>query len=90
MRRTLTISALLVMTAFWSACGGSSNTSVNASRDEAETTVNSERIESSNIAPTGGPGAEPESRGTQSSGNTNEGKTDNKNKADNNKNKNTQ
>jgi predicted small secreted protein len=89
MRRTLTIIALLVSAAFWSACGGNSNTSVNAGRDDSDTTLNSERVESSNIAPTGGPGAEPENGGTKSSGNTNESKAENKNKADN-KNKNTQ
>ena len=89
MRRTFTIAVLLTLTAFLSACGGSSNTSGNAGRAETETTVNSERIDSSNIAPTGGPGPEPESKGTQSSGNANESKTDNKNKAEN-KNKNTQ
>jgi hypothetical protein len=82
MRRTLTILILLIGTALGSACGGgNSNTSVNAGRADEDTTVNSERIESSNIAPTGGPGPEPESRGTQSSGNANAGKADNKNKA---------
>jgi hypothetical protein len=89
MRRTLISLALLATIACWSACGGgNSNTSANASRDEVESTVNSERIESSNIAPTGGPGAEPENGGTKPSGNTNESKTENKNKTDN-KNKNT-
>jgi hypothetical protein len=88
MRRTLTTLALLSIVAFWSACGGNSNTSANAGRDDSDTTVNSERVESSNIAPTGGPGPEPEGRGGQSSGNTNESKAENKNKAD--KNKNTQ
>lgn len=89
MRRTLIILALLAIAIFWSACGGSSNTSVNAGRDDSDMTINSERLESSNIAPTGGPGAEPENGGTKSSGNTNEGKAENKNKADN-KSKNTQ
>ena len=94
MRRTLTILALLAIAAVWSACGGNSNTSVNAGGNDPDTTVNSERIDSSNIAPTGGPGPEPEGSGRQSSGNTNESKADNKN-ADNknkgdNKNKNTQ
>jgi predicted small secreted protein len=88
MRRTLIILALLAVMALWSACGGNSNTSSNAGRDDTDTTVNSERIDSSNIAPTGGPGAEPENGGTRPSGNTNEGKADNKNKGDN-KNKNT-
>ena len=89
-RRTLTLAILLTMAATLSACGGSSNTSGNTGRDETETTVNSERIDSSNIAPTGGPGPEPEGQGTKSSsGNSNEGKADNKNKAEN-KNKNTQ
>lgn len=90
MRRTLTILALFTIAAMGSACGGgNSNTSVNAGRDDTETSVNSERIDSSNIAPTGGPGAEPENGGTKSSGNANEGKAENKNKGDN-KNKNTQ
>jgi predicted small secreted protein len=89
MRRTLVISALLSIAAFLSACGGNYNTSVNAGRADTDTTVNSERIDSSNIAPTGGPGPEPESRGTQSSANANETKADNKNKTDN-KNRNTQ
>ncbi len=89
MRRTLKIVALLAIAVCWSACGGNSNTSVNAGRDDTDTTVNSERIDSSNIAPTGGPGAEPENGGTKSSGNTNESKADNKNKGEN-KNKNTQ
>lgn len=88
MRRTLTILALFIVAAFWSACGTNSNTSVNAGRDDTDSTVNSERIESSNIAPTGGPGPEPEGRGGQSTGNTNESKGDNKNKTDN-KSKNT-
>jgi hypothetical protein len=89
-RRTLIIAMWLTIAAFLSACGGSSNTSGNAGRDETETTVNSERIDSSNIAPTGGPGPEPEGQGTKSSsGNANESKTDNKNKTEN-KNKNTQ
>lgn len=93
MRRNLTFLLLLSAALFLSACGGNSNTSGNTGRDETETTVNSERIDSSNMAPTGGPGPEPESRGAQSSGNTNESKADNKNKTDNkadNKNKNTQ
>lgn len=89
MRRTLMIAILLTGAAVLSACGGNSNTSVNAGRSDTETTVNSERIDSSNIAPTGGPGAEPESSGAQSSGNSNGSKADNKNRADN-KNKNTQ
>jgi hypothetical protein len=89
----LTFLLLLSAALFLSACGGSSNTSGNTGRDETDTTVNSERIDSSNMAPTGGPGPEPESRGTQSSGNANENKPDNKNKTENkaeNKNKNTQ
>ena len=89
MRRNFTILSLAAAaTLFLSSCGGSSNTSGNAGRIDEDSTVNSERIESSNIAPTGGPGPEPESRGTQSSENTSESKTDNKNKAEN-KNKNT-
>ena len=90
MRRNLTILSLLAsLTLFLNACGGSSNTSGNAGRIDTDMTVNSERVESSNIAPTGGPGPEPESRGTKSSENTNESNADNKNKAEN-KNKNTQ
>jgi len=93
-RRTLTLAILLTMAASLSACGGSSNTSGNAGQSETDTTVNSERIDSSNIAPTGGPGPEPEGKGTKSSSeNTNESKADNraenKSKAEN-KNKNTQ
>jgi hypothetical protein len=88
-RRIIGIAILLTMAVFLSACGGSSNTSGNTGRDEAETTVNSERIDSSNIAPTGGPGPEPEGKGTKAtSENANESKADNKNKAEN-KNKNT-
>jgi hypothetical protein len=95
-RRYLTISTLLTTALLLSACGGNSNTSVNAGRADDETPVNSERIEGSNMAPTGGPGPEPESGGVKSSGNTNENKDEskdgnkegNKNKADNNKNKN--
>ena len=83
MRRTLTILSLLAIAAFWSACGGNSNTSVNAGRDDSDTTLNSERLESSNIAPTGGPGPEPECRSGQSAGNANESKGENKNKAGN-------
>lgn len=94
MRRNFTFLLLLLSAALsWSACGGSSNTSGNTSRDETEMTVNSERIDSSNMAPTGGPGPEPESSGKTSSGNTNESKADNKNKTESktdNKNKNTQ
>lgn len=91
MRRNFTILILLALAALsGSACGGSSNTSGNAGRIDTDMTVNSERVESSNIAPTGGPGPEPEGRGgTQSSENTNETKADNKNKAED-KNKNTQ
>ncbi|MDT4897812.1 MAG: hypothetical protein QOH25_2889 [Acidobacteriota bacterium] len=90
MRRTLIIAVLFTVAVFLNACGGNSNTSGNAGRGETDTTVNSERIDSSNIAPTGGPGPEPESKGTRSSsGNANESKADNKNKAEN-KNKNTQ
>lgn len=89
-RRTFTIAILLTLAATLSACGGNSNTSGNAGRDETETTINSERIDSSNIAPTGGPGPEPEGQGTKSSsGNANESKADNKNKSES-KNKNTQ
>ena len=89
-RRSFTIAILLTIAVFWSACGGNSNTSGNAGRDETETTINSERIDSSNIAPTGGPGPEPEGQGTKSSsGNANESKVDNKNKTET-KNKNTQ
>jgi hypothetical protein len=94
LRRNFTFLLLLLSAALsWSACGGNSNTSGTTSRDETETTVNSERIDSSNMAPTGGPGPEPESSGTRSSGNANESKADNKNKTENkaeNKNKNTQ
>ena len=89
MRRTFTFAILFTIAAIVSACGGSSNTGGNAGRSEVEESVNSERVESSNIAPTGGPGPEPESRGAQSSGNNNESKTENKNKAEN-KNKNSQ
>ena len=95
MRRTFTALLLLVTAAFWSACGGSSNTSVNAGRDDVDTTVNSERIESSNIAPTGGPGPEPENGPTKSSSNANAGKNANEGntgdkKQPENKNKNSQ
>lgn len=94
MRRNFTFLLLLLSAALsLSACGGSSNTSGNTGRDEMDNTVNSERIDSSNMAPTGGPGPEPEGTGTKSSGNANESKPDNKNKNDNkaeNKNKNTQ
>lgn len=87
-RRNLTILIFLICaTLSWSACGGSSNTSGNAGRIDTDMSVNSERVESSNIAPTGGPGPEPESKGTQSSANTNDNKTDNKNRTEN---KNTQ
>jgi hypothetical protein len=78
MRRTFTALLLFAAVLLWSACGGSnSNASVNASRDDVDTTVNSERIESSNIAPTGGPGPEPENGGRQSSANANAGKNAN-------------
>lgn len=94
MRRNFMVLILATAALCLSACGGSSNTSDNAGRSDTDMTVNSERVESSNIAPTGGPGPEPEGKGSQSSGNTNESKadnknTDNKNKAEN-KNKNTQ
>ena len=95
MRRILVVLALFTTALFLSACGGGSDTS-NAGRNDTDTTVNSERIDSSNIAPTGGPGPEPEGQGTKSSSeNANESKADNKNKAENkdkaeNKNKNTQ
>lgn len=95
MRRTFTALLLLASAALWSACGGNSNTSVNAGRDDVDTTVNSERIDSSNIAPTGGPGPEPENGGGRSSSNAdesdnaNESKPENKNKAEG-KNKNSQ
>lgn len=81
MRRTFTALLLLAATVSLSACGGNSNTGANAGRDEVDTTVNSERIESSNIAPTGGPGPEPESRGGQSSSNANTSKNANENKS---------
>jgi hypothetical protein len=89
MRRTLAILALFTTALFLNACGGGSDTS-NTGRNETDTTINSERIDSSNIAPTGGPGPEPENQGAKSSGNANESKADNKNKTDNSKNKNTQ
>lgn len=95
MRRYYAILILSATALALTACGGSSSTSVNSARADDESTVNSERIESSNMAPTGGPGAEPESSGAKSSANANENKngnnnnTDNKPKADN-KNKNTQ
>ncbi|HWT01995.1 MAG TPA: hypothetical protein VN256_17230 [Pyrinomonadaceae bacterium] len=95
MRRTFTAPLLLAAALFWSACGGGSDAGANAGRDEVDTTVNSERIESSNIAPTGGPGAEPENSGKQSSGNAdasknaNEGNTGDKKQPDS-KNKNSQ
>jgi hypothetical protein len=88
MRRTFAILVLFTIAAFWSGCGGSSDTSGNSGRNDIDT-VNSERIDSSNIAPTGGPGPEPEGRGAQTSGNANETKATNKNKAES-KNKNTQ
>lgn len=93
MRRTFTALLLLAAASLWSACGGGTDTSVNAGRDEVDTTVNSERIESSNIAPTGGPGPEPEGRGAQSSANANENKNTNESKTENKaagRNKNTQ
>ncbi|HKQ52508.1 MAG TPA: hypothetical protein VJT74_09075 [Pyrinomonadaceae bacterium] len=71
MRRTLAILLLLAVAALWSACGGSSNPSSNAGRDDVDTTVNSERIDSSNMAPTGGPGPEPENGLPKSSSNAN-------------------
>jgi hypothetical protein len=88
-RRIFTVLTLLTCGLLLSACGGgNSNTSVNANRIDTDSTVNSERIESSNIAPTGGPGPEPESRGAQSSSsagnaNANANSGENKNKADN-------
>lgn len=96
MRRYYAILILTATALALTACGGgSSNTSVNSARADDESTVNSERIESSNMAPTGGPGAEPESSGAKSSGNANESKNGNSNNTDNktkpdNKNKNTQ
>ena len=96
MRRTLAVLFLLAVVALWSACGGgATNTSGNAGRDDVDTTVNSERIDSSNIAPTGGPGPEPENGPTKSSSNanasknTNEGNTNDKKQPEN-KNKNSQ
>ena len=87
MRRTLAIFILFTLVTLYSGCGGSADNNGNAGRTDTET-VNSERIDSSNIAPTGGPGPEPEGGGAQSSGNSNETKSPNKNKADT-KNKNT-
>ena len=94
MRRTLAVLFLLAAAALWSACGGS-NTSSNAGRDDVDTTVNSERIESSNMAPTGGPGPEPENGLPKSSSNANAGKNANEGNTDDkkqpeNKNKNSQ
>jgi len=80
MRRTFAVLLLFTTVIFVSACGGGSDTSGNAGRTDVDTTVNSERIDSSNIAPTGGPGPEPEGRGAQSPGNANQSKPDNKNK----------
>lgn len=77
MRRTFTALLLFAAALLWSACGGNSNTSVNSGRDDVDTTVNSERIDSSNIAPTGGPGPEPENGGKSSSANANAGKNAN-------------
>ena len=84
MRRTFTALLLFASVLLWSACGGGgSNTSVNSGRDDVDTTVNSERIDSSNIAPTGGPGPEPENGGRQSSANADGSKNANEgNKGD--------
>ena len=79
MRRNIAILVLFTIAAFCSGCS-SSDTSGNGGRTDVETTVNSERIDSSNIAPTGGPGPEPESSGAQPSGNANKSKSENKNK----------
>ncbi len=96
MRRTFMALLLFTAALLGSACGGGgSNTSSNAGRDDVDTTVNSERIDSSNIAPTGGPGPEPENGGRQSSENANtsknanEGNTGDKKQPDS-KNKNSQ
>lgn len=65
MRRTLTALVILVLTFSLAGCGGNSETSNEESDNNSKLgiTNSNERADNSNIAPTGGPGAEPENSG---------------------------
>jgi hypothetical protein len=88
MRRTTAIFGLLAVALFWSGCGGA-NSNGGASANSEATDEAPARTGNSNMAPTGGPGPEPENAGSVKK-NGNDAKAeanDNKKKAEANGNK---
>lgn len=65
MRRTMVVIALLGMSALLSGCDRNTANANNANGDDATT---GQTVSNSNMAPTGGPGPEPENAGSVSKG----------------------
>lgn len=79
MRRALVLIATLMMAALLTGCGGSDT--ANANNGNAEEGATGQTVSNSNMAPTGGPGPEPENAGSvgkSSSGNKTEQTTNSK------------
>jgi hypothetical protein len=80
MRRTLALTVILAMAALWAGCG-KSETADNANTAGDGVTGQSQTVSNSNMAPTGGPGPEPENAGSVGKGgNENKGSASNSNK----------
>lgn len=82
MRRTLALTAILAVAALWAGCG-KSEPAANANNTGGGDGVTgpSQTVSNSNMAPTGGPGPEPENAGSVGKGgNENKGRADNGNK----------
>ena len=75
MRRTLALIVLLALAALTSGCGGSDTANANNANGGDGITSSGQTVSNSNMAPTGGPGPEPENAGSVSKG----AKTDTKN-----------
>jgi hypothetical protein len=78
MRRTLALILMLAMAALWSGCGGSNTANANNANGDDGITGSGQTVSNSNMAPTGGPGPEPENAGSVSKG-ANENKPEKKN-----------
>lgn len=78
MRRTIVVFALLGLSAVLVGCDRNTGNDNNANAENATT---GETVSNSNMAPTGGPGPEPENAGSVSRGaNSNRAETKNSNK----------
>lgn len=81
MRRTFALILTLAMAALLSSCGGANTANANNANGDDGITGSGQTVSNSNMAPTGGPGPEPENAGSISKGaNSNKAETKNSNK----------